>query len=139
MKRYASWYFGGRKFALRRTDARLPHVIFTHRTPLLRRLKDVDMWLQHNKVKNLQIAKRRLNGLILRPGETFSYWRLKRFHRERVSFYADFHEKKTDPQAGNKRCLIKPKPISDFLLLTTGSFTSCVNEPSLAAPLILYR
>jgi len=76
LKRYASWYFGGRKFALRRTDERLPYVIFTHRTPLLRRLKDVDMWLQHNKVKNLQIAVRRLNGLILRPGETFSYWRL---------------------------------------------------------------
>jgi vancomycin resistance protein VanW len=49
---------------------------FSHKTPLLRQLKDVDMWLQHNKMTNLAIAAKCLNGIILKPGETFSYWRL---------------------------------------------------------------
>jgi len=35
----------------------------------------VAMRLQHNKVKNLTIASRRLNGLMVKPGETFSFWR----------------------------------------------------------------
>lgn len=34
------------------------------------------MWLQQNKVKNLEIASKRINGILLKPGETFSYWRL---------------------------------------------------------------
>lgn len=34
------------------------------------------MWLQHNKVKNLKIATPRINGIVLKPGETFSFWRL---------------------------------------------------------------
>jgi len=32
------------------------------------------MWLQHNKVKNLELAVPRLDGLVIQPGETFSYW-----------------------------------------------------------------
>ncbi|KEO83004.1 VanW family protein [Tumebacillus flagellatus] len=52
------------------------HVAFTHRTLLLRKLRHVDMWLQHNKVHNLTLAIPRLNGLVLRPGDTMSYWKL---------------------------------------------------------------
>lgn len=76
IKRYLDWYLGSQTYAVRKDSAPLPYLVFHHQTPLLRRLKDVDMWLQHNKVKNLAIAARRLNGLILQPGETFSYWRL---------------------------------------------------------------
>lgn len=54
----------------------MPYTIFKHKTPLLRELKDVDMWLQHNKIKNLIIASQTLNKLLIKPGETFSYWRL---------------------------------------------------------------
>jgi vancomycin resistance protein VanW len=42
---------------------------------LLRPLKDVDMLLQHNKVTNLRIAIQHLNGIVLKPGETFSIWK----------------------------------------------------------------
>ena len=34
------------------------------------------MNLQQNKVVNLKLAVARLDGLLLRPGETFSYWKL---------------------------------------------------------------
>ncbi|MFJ7727285.1 VanW family protein [Neobacillus sp. NPDC097160] len=76
LKRYWEWYTDGKKYAKQKEKAKLRHVIFTHQTPLLRQLKDVDMWLQHNKVKNLTIAANSLNGIVLKPGETFSYWRL---------------------------------------------------------------
>ena len=66
----------GKKYATRRSMEKLNHVIFKHRTPLLRKLKDVEMELQTNKITNLKIAAKRLNGIMLQPGETFSYWRL---------------------------------------------------------------
>jgi vancomycin resistance protein VanW len=42
----------------------------------MRQLKDVEMWLQHNKVINLRLAIERINGLVIRPGEVFSFWYL---------------------------------------------------------------
>jgi vancomycin resistance protein VanW len=76
MKRYICWYFGKNNFAQNRSVNLLPNTAFEHKTPLLRKLKDVDMWMQYNKVENLKIAVNRLNGIVIRPGETFSYWRL---------------------------------------------------------------
>lgn len=67
---------GKQKFALENHSTNLDHLIFTHRSLLLRELKDVDMWMQHNKVKNLKIAVKKLNRVVIKPGETFSYWRL---------------------------------------------------------------
>ncbi len=54
----------------------LPYSLFSHQTILLRKLKDVDMWMQENKVVNLKIAAEKLDHVIIRPGEVFSYWRL---------------------------------------------------------------
>ena len=34
------------------------------------------MFWQENKVVNLRLAAQRLDGVLLRPGETMSYWRL---------------------------------------------------------------
>ncbi|SFK73213.1 vancomycin resistance protein VanW [Paenibacillus sp. 1_12] len=75
-KRYLEWYLGKTKYAATKDKTLLPYTIFQHKTPLLRELKNVDMWLQHNKVKNLRIASNTLNRLVIKPGETFSYWRL---------------------------------------------------------------
>jgi vancomycin resistance protein VanW len=70
------WMFGTARFAKTRKHELLPYQISKHRTPMLRQLKDVDMWLQHNKIINLKIAMKRLHGIMIMPGETFSYWRL---------------------------------------------------------------
>ncbi|MDL2293484.1 VanW family protein [Ruminococcaceae bacterium OttesenSCG-928-D13] len=77
-KRYLRWLFGGINYAERpkaREDI-LPFTVATHATPLLRKLKAVDMALQYNKITNLRLAAARLNGVILEPGQTFSYWKL---------------------------------------------------------------
>ena len=53
----------------------MPVLLFEHQTPLLRRLKAVDMYLQHNKINNLRLAAKTIDGLVLQPGETFSFWK----------------------------------------------------------------
>lgn len=74
-RRYAQWYMGSEKYASRVEPTNLEHVMMAHETPLFRRLKDVDMWLQHNKAENLKIALKQIDGVMLYPGETFSYWK----------------------------------------------------------------
>lgn len=74
--RYVAWHFGNKRYAKGKCRDMLPHEVFAHKTPLLRELKNVDMWLQHNKIHNLRIASRQIDGILLQPGETFSYWKL---------------------------------------------------------------
>lgn len=81
LRRYVQWYLPGRRYAEKKWPnfAGNPpesHVVFRHQSPLLRKLRNVDMWLQHNKIHNLKLAVPKLEGLILRPGETMSYWKL---------------------------------------------------------------
>lgn len=74
-KRYALWLTTSKKLAKTQMADDLPHIIFKHATPLIRKLRNVDMWLHMNKVINLKIAAKQLDGIMLKPGETFSYWR----------------------------------------------------------------
>ncbi|MBP1989802.1 VanW family protein [Paenibacillus eucommiae] len=96
-KRYMEWYFGKTNFAKKIQKDTLPFMIFKHQTPLLRQLKEVDMWLQLNKIKNLKIAIQKINGIMIYPGETFSYWKLigcptskKGYVEGMVLFYGGF-------------------------------------------------
>ncbi|MBC7776427.1 MAG: VanW family protein [Phycisphaerae bacterium] len=73
-KRRARWLFGKTKFA-HQYESPLQTLVFQHKTPLIRPLKDVEMYLQHNKVINLQLAAAKINGLLILPGETFSFWK----------------------------------------------------------------
>lgn len=76
-RRYLDWAFSNRQYAHTiQPDILLPYTVVSHETPILRQLRNVDMQLQHNKRTNLQLACYCINGLVLRPGETFSFWRL---------------------------------------------------------------
>ncbi|MDF2821128.1 MAG: vancomycin resistance protein [Clostridiales bacterium] len=74
-RRWLFWLFGGNKYGKIIMAANNNHTYFTHHTPLLRKLKDVDMYLQHNKVINLKLATKKINHTVLMPGQTFSYWK----------------------------------------------------------------
>lgn len=74
LKKYLYWYFSKTNFA-EIIESPLSVEIFVHKTILRRKLKDVDMWMQENKIENLRIAIGRLNGLAIEPGQIFSYWR----------------------------------------------------------------
>ncbi len=63
-------------FARRRSVADLPVRLKQHGSLLLRELDPGRMHLQHNKVTNLRLAASRIDGLLLAPGETFSFNRV---------------------------------------------------------------
>lgn len=63
-------------FAKTRTESFLPVVIYQHNSLIRRRLGNVDMQLQENKAVNLALAVRHIDGVLIRPGETFSVWKL---------------------------------------------------------------
>ena len=75
-KRRLAWLALSRHFAKQFGQKALPYIHFHHETVLLRQLKDVDMKWQHNKIQNLKIASKKLDGILICPGQTFSYWRL---------------------------------------------------------------
>ncbi|WP_062105403.1 VanW family protein [Bacillus niameyensis] len=75
-KRRIEWFFDSKKYSRTIQEDLLSYTAFKHQTILMRQLQDVDMWYQHNKVINLKIAIKKLSGITIQPGETFSYWKL---------------------------------------------------------------
>lgn len=79
LRRRLKWMFGASSYVSRPGKSpavATSHSIKTHRSMILRPLKDVDMELQHNKRTNLQLAIARIDGVVIPPGKTFSLWRL---------------------------------------------------------------
>lgn len=77
MRRHLAWRFGRTRYAsLRPIHSDLRYAVFRHETPIYRSLRNVDMWMQRKKAHNLSIAVKCLNGVVIAPGETFSYWKL---------------------------------------------------------------
>ena len=76
LKRRFKDLFSREKFASERSEKELPCIVAAHSSPLLRKLYGVDMSLQENKITNIRLACEKTNGVMIRPGQTFSYWRL---------------------------------------------------------------
>ncbi len=76
VKRKYDWYFGTKHWAKKRNLILFKNLVFKHQSMILRPLKDVDMYLQENKRVNLKIAISHINTILIKPGETFSIWKL---------------------------------------------------------------
>jgi len=63
------------RFATHRA-APLPVLLYSHNSLIRRKLGNVDLQLQENKAVNLALAAPHVNGVVIRPGETFSFWHL---------------------------------------------------------------
>ena len=66
--------FSREKFAKIRSDKKLPYVISSHTSLLMRKLHGTDASLQENKVKNIRLACEKTDGIIIEPGQTFSFF-----------------------------------------------------------------
>ena len=64
------------RFASDKTSDKLPYVIYKHNSLIRRKLGNVNLALQDNKAINLGLASPKISGIIIRPGETFSFWEL---------------------------------------------------------------
>ena len=76
LRRHIKDYLHKTHFARERAETSLPVLIYRHNSLIRRRLGNVNMQLQENKATNLALAVTHIDGLLIRPGETFSIWRL---------------------------------------------------------------
>ncbi len=73
VQRRVLWLRSDALWATARQSQDLPVPIKGHDSVLLRQLGESEMYLQHNKVTNLRLAASRVDGLLIRPGEVFSF------------------------------------------------------------------
>ena len=76
LRRHLKDFLGKTRFARERTADSLPVLVYQHKSLIRRRLGNVNMQLQENKATNLALAVTHIDGLLIRPGETFSVWKL---------------------------------------------------------------
>jgi vancomycin resistance protein VanW len=68
--------FLNNKFAKEKIMDKFPIIIYKHNSLIRRKLGNVNMQLQENKAKNLSLAAPKISGIIIKPGEIFSFWSL---------------------------------------------------------------
>lgn len=73
VRRHVQWLRPGRTWAADHDSQHLTVRVKKHASLLMRELSEDEMVLQRNKVVNLRLASRRTDGLLIRPGETFSF------------------------------------------------------------------
>ena len=77
LKRKVDNLFSKEKFSKQLSEnLEINQSVFKHSSMILRPLKDVEMYLQFNKKKNLELAIKKLDNTIIYPNETFSLWNL---------------------------------------------------------------
>ena len=64
------------RFAKKKSADKLPVVVYRHCSLIRRTLGNVDPVLQDNKAVNLALSCPKVSGIIVNPGEVFSFWRL---------------------------------------------------------------
>ena len=63
-----------KKFARTINENMLPEVISEYSSGLIKKGKGIDPVLQENKAVNIELACSRISGIIIHPGEIFSFW-----------------------------------------------------------------
>ena len=77
LRRRLKDFFSFEKFATNKYDGetKLSNIVKAHTSLMVRKLHGVDIQLQINKVTNIKLACEKINGIIIHPGEVFSYWK----------------------------------------------------------------
>lgn len=70
---YTGMHLDKNTYAQRQNARQLPHEIFETSSLMLNQNSGFDMKYQFNKVHNLKLAAKKINGLLIRPGEVFSF------------------------------------------------------------------
>ena len=85
-EKYLNWYFSKDKYISERSRENYPYRIKKHQSLLIRQLGNSDIQLQYNKIKNLKLAVQNIDGVIIRPGEIFSFWKLVGFPTKKKGY-----------------------------------------------------
>lgn len=76
LQRHLQDAFSNAHFAKEKQAEPLPILIYSHNSLIRRKLGNTEAALQENKAVNLTLSAPNVNHILIRPGETFSFWRL---------------------------------------------------------------
>lgn len=74
LQRHLKNLFGKERYPSVRSAEALPVVVSSFCSDLIKRGPDIDPQLQLNKVDNITTACSKFDGLVINPGESFSFW-----------------------------------------------------------------
>jgi len=74
-KRHIKNAVSSERFAKSYQQDKLAVIVSSHSNNMIKRGPGIDPVLQQNKADNIRLACSRINGLMLLPGESFSFWR----------------------------------------------------------------
>lgn len=83
---YAAMRRDGQRYARRQSEERLPYLIYETSCPMINEKTGFALKFQENKVFNLHLASKKLNGLVIKPGETFSFWQAVRYADREIPY-----------------------------------------------------
>ena len=63
------------KFAKTKQEEKIPNLISNYSSKLIKKGKGIDIKLQENKAINIMLACEKINGMVIHPGEVFSFWK----------------------------------------------------------------
>lgn len=75
LRRHIKNFLSKETFAKEKSNDKLPVLIYEFRSNMIKRAPGVDLTTQLNKAKNIEIAASHINGIIVHPGEVFSFWK----------------------------------------------------------------
>ena len=73
--RHCKNFLSNVRFAKEKSQEKLPVVVFDFHSNMIKRAPGVDLTSQLNKAVNIRLASQQINGIIVHPGETFSFWK----------------------------------------------------------------
>ncbi|QIB69259.1 glycopeptide resistance accessory protein VanW [Aminipila butyrica] len=85
---YLHMWLDGNQYAKKRSEDLLPQQVFETSSLMLNKNSGFNMRYQINKVHNLKVASKKVDHLIVKPKETFSFWQLVR-HADRHQPYKE--------------------------------------------------
>lgn len=68
-------FFSKEKFAKTKQSQKLTNLVYEYSTVMMKKGKEIDPRTQENKVVNIKVASSKIDGIIIHPGETFSFWK----------------------------------------------------------------
>ena len=75
IKRHIKDFVSKEKIAKTYMNEKLPNVVWEHHSNMIKRAPGVDLTHQLNKADNIELAGNKISGIIIRPGEVFSFWK----------------------------------------------------------------
>ena len=119
MLRHIKNAFSREKIAKTHSNEELPNIVKSHSSILIRKLAGVDLRLQENKVTNIMLACNKINGIIIHPGETFSYWSTVGPTGKKNGFKEGLEIRKNGMQAGIGGGLCQMANMIHYLVLNS--------------------